>query len=116
MTGELTIFDMGVPEVKVVKEEKVTTKKNVSKPAPMPKEELKVTDEWTIHFATESFNMTDFVDEIPEEGITLETLRIEMEKVFFQFTASRTKWDIDKENKRLFPDATGAAKGAFECL
>lgn len=117
---EMSIFDLGVEPVEEKKEPKpasasksVTKGAAKSKPAPKPKEEVKVHGDWTIHFATESFEVSDFVDEIPAEGITLEALRAEMEKVYFQFTATRTKWDIDKENKRLFPDATGASKGAF---
>lgn len=121
MAKEMSIFDLGVNESEVeVKEEKKTspsTAKTASKhkAAAKPKEEVKVNAEWTVHFATESFQVTDFVDEedIPEDGITLEVLRAEMEKVYFQFTASRTKWDVDKDNKRLFPDAAGASKGAF---
>ncbi|WP_066297502.1 hypothetical protein [Bacillus sp. FJAT-29937] len=118
MEESLSIFDLGVKDVEkkeVTVPSKAVSKTASPKPAPKPKEEVKVTDEWTIHFATESFNVSDFVDEIPEEGVTLEVLRAEMEKVYFQFTATRTKWDIDKDNKRLFPDATGAAKGAIRC-
>jgi hypothetical protein len=114
---EMNIFDLGVEEVdeKVEKKptSKPTTKGTKPKVTPKPKEEVKVEGDWTIHFATESFEVSDFVDEIPEGGVTLEALRVELEKVYFQFTATRTKWDVDKENKRLFPDATGAAKGAY---
>lgn len=118
MNNELSIFDLGVEPVE---EKKVEEKKNTSaskgaataKTPVQPKEEIKVTEEWSIHFATEHFVVSDFVEEIPEEGITLEELRVELEKNYFQFTATRTKWDVDKENKRLFPDALGAAKGAF---
>ncbi|WP_256816611.1 hypothetical protein [Cytobacillus sp. Bac17] len=118
MSKELTIFELGVEPVE---EKKVEEKKNTSaskgsaavKAPVQPKEEIKVTAEWSIHFATEHFVVSDFVEEIPEEGITLEELRVELEKNYFQFTATRTKWDVDKENKRLFPDALGAAKGAF---
>ncbi|WP_066224246.1 hypothetical protein [Metabacillus fastidiosus] len=120
MTKELSIFDMGV-EDDLKKEEKEVTKKastsstNKPKTQPKPQEETKVTGEWTIHFATETFEVRDFVEEedIPAEGISLETLRAEMEKVYFQFTASRTYWDVEEDNKRLFPEASGASKGAF---
>lgn len=118
MTNEISIFDMGVedtqpipkkPEVKSVIPTQLTPN------PPQPKiEEMLVEGDWSIHFGAERFTVMDFLEsEIPEEGISLEEVRSEMEKVFFQFTKSRTKWDIDKENKRLFPDAFGAAKGSF---
>lgn len=118
MTNEISIFDMGVedtqpipkkPEVKSVIPTQMTPK-----PA-LPKiEEMLVEGDWSIHFGAEMFSVSDFLDsEIPEEGITLEEVRAELEKVFFQFTKARTIWDVDKENKRLFPDAFGAAKGTF---
>ncbi|MBN8202636.1 hypothetical protein LG291_25700 (plasmid) [Cytobacillus firmus] len=99
MTNELSIFDLGVEPVE---EKKVEEKKNTSaskgaataKTPVQPKEEIKVTAEWSIHFATEHFVVSDFVEEIPEEGITLEELRVELEKNYFQFTATRTKWDV----------------------
>lgn len=117
MSQELTIFDLGVEPVEEKKEEKKTKKKDTkketksSKAKVEPKPELKVNDEWTIHFATETFQVSDFIEEIPEEGVTLEEIRVEMEKHYNQFTAARTKWDVDEENKRLFPDAFSGSKG-----
>ncbi|MCP1161383.1 hypothetical protein [Bacillus infantis] len=113
---ELSIFDMGVEDVSEKREaelpkQKAKTMSHQVK-ATKPKEEIKVNGDWTIHFATESFTVADFVEEVPEEEITLEELRIELEKSFFQFTATRTRWDVDKENKRLYPDAAGASKGS----
>lgn len=118
MSKELTIFELGVEPVEEIKveEKKISSASkgaNTAKTPSKKKEEIKVTSEWSIHFATEHFVVSDFVEDIPEEGITLEELRVELEKNYFQFTATRTKWDVDKENKRLFPDALGAAKGAF---
>jgi len=116
---ELTLFDLGEIEVEEKKEAPKKGKRSSSgtsvaaKPkAPVePKPEVNVTGEWTIHFATETFNVSDFVKEIPEEGVTLEQVREEMEKNFAQFSAARTKWDVDEENKRLFPDAFAGSKG-----
>ncbi|MGG3805784.1 hypothetical protein [Metabacillus fastidiosus] len=91
MTKELSIFDMGVEDDLKKEEKEVTNTKKASnsstnkpKTQPKPKEETKVTGEWTIHFATETFEVRDFVEEedIPAEGISLETLRAEMEKVY----------------------------------
>jgi Zn-dependent metalloprotease len=123
MAQELTIFDVGVKGVEVKKEEKspaknkstkgAGTKEKVAAKKVEKKPEVKVNEEWTIHFATERFQVTDFVEEISEEGITLEELRAEMEKTFNQFTASRTKWDIDEENKRLYPDSYSGSKGGL---
>lgn len=117
---ELTLFDVGLPEVeeKKGKEKKTTPKTSakpsgtakVSAPKPEPKKEVKVTGEWSIHFATETYTVADFVEEIPEEGVTLEEVRVGMERHFAQFSAARTKWDIDEENNRLFPDAFAGSK------
>ncbi|MED3576125.1 hypothetical protein [Cytobacillus praedii] len=118
MSESYSIFDYGVPDIEKKESKAPSTKltKTISpKPTPKPKEEIKVTGEWTIHFATETFNVSDFVEEIPEEGITLEDLRVEIEKVYFQFTATRTQWDPDVDNKRLYLDAMGASKGGIRC-
>lgn len=121
MTQELTLFDLG--EEKVV-EEKKDTKQKEKKPTPTtagltkaPKKEdktanLKVHGDWLIHFATEHFMVSDFVEVIPSEGVSLEEVREGMEIAFPQFSAARTKWDVDEQNKRLFPDAYAGSKGA----
>lgn len=116
---ELTLFDVGLPAVEEKKEKKKEAPKKSAKPAgtaaetkkPEKKPEVKVTGEWSIHFATESYTVNDFVEEIPEEGVTLEEVRVGMERLFNQFTAARTKWDVDEENNRLFPDAFAGSKG-----
>lgn len=116
---ELTLFDVGLPEVEEKKEKKKGEAKKSVKPAaakseakkPEKKPEVKVTGEWSIHFATESYTVSDFVEEIPEEGVTLEEVRVGMERLYNQFTAARTKWDVDEENNRLFPDAFAGSKG-----
>jgi len=112
----VSIFDVGVKDTEPKKEteKEVKSVSKVGKGA-KPKEEkveIKINNEWTVHFATESFNATDFVEEIPEEGITLEELRKGIERVFPKFSAARTKFDLDKENKRIFPDAFAGSKGA----
>ena len=124
MSGEMSIFDFNVQDV--VKEEVEVKKDETKKPKvlqgktsegvqkiALPKtKEFKVQGDWTIHIGVDTFRVTDFMEsEITEEGVSLEEVRCEMEKVFFQFSKARTKWDLDKENKRLFPDAYGAAKG-----
>lgn len=120
----LTLFDLGAEtkEEVVTKKEKpkktATPKKTAAKKVekPEPKPEVKVKGDWTIHFATEQFLVSDFVEEIPEEGITLEELRVELEKSYAQFSAARTKWDVDEENSRLFPDAFAGSKGGHSLL
>ena len=116
---DLTLFDVGLPPVEEKKEKKAEPKKSV-KPngssksetkKPEKKPEVKVTGEWSIHFATESYTVSDFVEEIPEEGVSLEEVRVGMERLYNQFTAARTKWDVDEENNRLFPDAFAGSKG-----
>lgn len=125
MTQELTLFDVGIeepkamettaPEKKDKKDEKnsIKQKSGATKKKVEPKVEVKVHGDWTIHFATESFEVTDFVDEIPEEGVTLAEVREGLERAFPQFSAARTKWDVDETNKRLFPDAYAGSKGAI---
>ncbi|MEK4487947.1 Mov34/MPN/PAD-1 family protein [Psychrobacillus sp. FSL H8-0484] len=129
---ELTLWDLGLEKVEEKKEEKkettspkTKTTTSSSKPAGKetptaaptpPKEPIKVTDDWTIHFGAEKFKVTDFVEEVPEEGVTLDEIRAEMEKHFAQFSAARTKWDVDKENKRLFPDSFAGSKGGVSPL
>ncbi|WP_218624923.1 MULTISPECIES: hypothetical protein [unclassified Sporosarcina] len=126
---ELTLFDLGMETTEdkkeVAKKEKKETKSKTStsgktsspkKTPAEPKPEIKVTSEWTIHFATEQFLVTDFVEDFPEEGVTLEELRVELEKSFAQFSAARTKWDVDEESKRLFPDAFAGSKGGHSLL
>lgn len=127
MTKELSIFDVvGVEDVLTEEEKavlnaeedkKAKAKTTAAKPKPKPKpiEEFKVTAEWTIHFPTEAFRVSDFVDEddIPEDGVTLEIVRQGIERHFPKFSAARTKWDMDKDEKRLFPDAFAGSKGAI---
>ncbi len=133
---QFSLFDMGTEDVKAEeqKEEKEqneatneapkavatklasSAKSTTKKPkAPVKKEEpVKVDDTWTIHYATHTFMPSDFLT-IPAGGVELEPLRVEMEKEFFEMTKARTKWDLDKENKRLFPDISGTSKGVFSC-
>lgn len=119
MSQELTIFDIGIDDVITEEQKKkeensiaARAKSTVVAPKKAEVKPVYVNNEWTIHFATESFQVADFVDEIPEEGITLDVLREGIERHFPQFSAARTKWDIDEENKRLFPDAFAGSKGA----
>ncbi|PIJ98004.1 hypothetical protein [Lysinibacillus sphaericus] len=118
MSQELTLFDLGVEDTTQSEEQKKkeSSKKSSvvkSTPAPKKKEEpLLVNADWTIHFATDHFFVSDFVDEMHEEGITLEVLREGIERHFPQFSAARTKWDYDKDKKQLFPDAFAGSKGA----
>lgn len=125
MSHEQSFLDFGVdlgdPIVEEKKEENKVNKTSeksspvkesqIAKNRVKPAEEIKVTGEWTIHFATETFKVSDFVEEIPEEGISLEDVREALERNFAQFSAARTHWDVDKENKKLFPDAFAGSKG-----
>ncbi|MBQ0137964.1 MAG: hypothetical protein KBT36_01565 [Kurthia sp.] len=118
MSLETTIFDMGVtdttPEVKEEKKPQDNSIKAKSAPKPRTKVEEKpifVQGDWVIHFPTESFEVSDFVEEIPEAGVTLEEVRQGIERHFPKFSAARTRWDVDEENKRLFPDAFAGSKG-----
>lgn len=112
-----TLFEIGVEDTTPPKEQKKTehAKNNIASHVPVKKkkEELPLVNaEWTIHFATDQFYVSDFVNEIPEEGITLEVLREGIELHFAQFSAARTRWDFNKDEKQLFPDAFAGSKGA----
>lgn len=75
------------------------------------KTDIKVFADWTIHYYGNTFTVTEFVQDIPESGITTEDLRLAMAQDFFEMTKERTHFDHDAENKRLFPKVTGGAKG-----
>jgi len=93
---------------KTTKAEKGEQKKKNSS---TKKKEIKVFSDWTIHYYGQSFTVTEFVQDIPESGITTEQLREAMAQEFFEMTKERTHFDYDAENKRLFPKVTGGAKG-----
>ena len=117
MSLETTIFDMGVtdtsPEVKEEKKPQDNSIKTKATPKQKKIEEkpIFVHGDWMIHFPTEAFTVSDFVEEIPEAGVTLEEVRQGIERHFPKFSAARTRWDVDEENKRLFPDAFAGSKG-----
>lgn len=75
------------------------------------KKDIKVNADWSIHYYSNSFAITEFVQEIPEEGISTEQLREAMVLEFYEMTKDRTRFDYDAENKRLFPKITGGDKG-----
>lgn len=87
--------------------------KGDSKPSTPTKKktDIKVFADWTIHYYGNTFTVTEFVQDIPESGITTEDLRLAMAQDFFEMTKERTHFDHDAENKRLFPKVTGGAKG-----
>lgn len=95
---------------------KTSSKSATSTPAPTVKpkkdQNLEFDDSWSIHYATQTFRVTDFIDPMPASGkANLEELRVEMEKEFYEMTKDRTKWDYDEALKRLYPDVSGTSKG-----
>ncbi|MFS0558822.1 hypothetical protein [Brevibacillus sp. 179-C9.3 HS] len=80
-----------------------------------PKEEIKVTADWTLHYSAQTFRVGGEGGLFPEmtdtDEKTLEEVRQKMEEDFFEFTKSRVKWDYDKDLKRLYPDVFGTSKG-----
>ncbi|QOK30046.1 hypothetical protein IIE26_27140 (plasmid) [Cytobacillus oceanisediminis] len=82
-----------------------------SKSTPKKRQEIKIFSDWTIHYYGNSFSVTDFVQDIPDSGITTDSLREAMVQEFFEMTKDRTHFDYDAETKRLFPKVTGGAKG-----
>jgi hypothetical protein len=79
---------------------------------PVKDQNLEVSDEFTIHYATHTFRVTDFINPMPASGkVTLDELRQKMEEEFYEMTKERTKWDYDETLKRLYPDVSGTSKG-----
>ncbi|MEQ2527624.1 hypothetical protein EKG37_21230 [Robertmurraya yapensis] len=125
MFNQLNLF--GDQEIKVtkkeeeVKNEKGNTKVSTStkgtkgaastSKAPIKKPEIRVFADWTIHYYGNRHEVTEFVPDIPEEGITTETLREAMVLEFYEMEKERTHFDYDAENKRLYPKVSGGAKG-----
>lgn len=72
---------------------------------------IKVHGDWNVHFYANHFLVSDFIINIPVEGILLETLREEMEKSYPALSKQRTYWDIDEENKDLYALIKGTSKG-----
>ncbi|MED0677533.1 hypothetical protein ABEV55_18385 [Aneurinibacillus thermoaerophilus] len=73
---------------------------------------IEVNADWTIHVATHSFKVTDFINPMPPSGkVSLETLRMYMEREFPEMTKARVTWDYDKDKKQLYPDVSGTSKG-----
>ncbi|CCF16727.1 putative uncharacterized protein [Brevibacillus laterosporus GI-9] len=69
---------------------------------------------WKIAYATQTFNVAEFFNDlIPESGLTLEQIREQMELEFAEFSKSRTHWEIDEERKMLFPIIRGESKGSL---
>jgi hypothetical protein len=108
------------PEVKidVKKEEKKaptsTAAKGGKTATPVPKNDKVIKgirEDWRIYYYGNHFMVTEFITDFPEEGISSEQLREEMEKEFLEMSKDRTFWDVDEENKLLFPKITGGAKG-----
>ncbi|MBP1931755.1 hypothetical protein [Ammoniphilus resinae] len=135
--GQFSLFDFGAVVEESKKEEttkpsscdedkpskKATSAKESKKTAPQPKssptssvkkQDIEVEGDFTIHYATQHFLVSDFFEEMPESGkVTLEELRSAMAQEFFEMTKQRVKWDYDLEQKRLYPDVIGTSKGGF---
>ncbi|MEF2246462.1 hypothetical protein [Paenibacillus sp. IITD108] len=78
----------------------------------MKDQKIEVDLDFTIHYATHVFQVSDFIEDVPESGtISLPQLRERMEQQFFELTEQRTIWDYDIEAKRLMPYASGTTKG-----
>lgn len=73
--------------------------------------DLKIMDlEWNLAFAAQTFNLSEFFSVIPEGGLTLEQIRERLELDFPEFAKERTRWDLNKEKKLLFPISSGTSK------
>lgn len=80
---------------------------------PEPKPPVKVHGDWKADFYGNVFEVSDYVEEIPEEGIEVEELRKEMQKDFFGLSKERAYWEIDEENKYIFLFQKGTSKGVL---
>lgn len=87
--------------------------KPANSPARSAKDQnIEIDLDFTVHYATRTFQITDFLTEVPDSGkISLKQLREKMELHFFELTEERTVWDYDLETRRLMPYASGTTKG-----
>ncbi|MEF3304179.1 hypothetical protein [Paenibacillus sp. GYB003] len=87
--------------------------KPANSPARSAKDQnIEVDLDFSIHYATHTFQVADFVTDVPDSGkISLKQLREKMELQFFELTEQRTVWDYDLETRRLMPYASGTTKG-----
>lgn len=78
-----------------------------------PEPPIKVHGDWNIDYYGNSFEVSDFVDEIPEEGIEIDVLREEMQKEFFGLSKERAYWEVDEQNEYIFMFVKGTSKGSL---
>ncbi|RJG21372.1 Mov34/MPN/PAD-1 family protein [Paenibacillus thiaminolyticus] len=118
-----TFIQLGLfEESEVTKKKEVKQNKTVKKPksadtaAAMQKksskyasmsrkdQNIEVDMDFTVHYASRSFLVSDLIEEVPESGkVTLDQVREGLFREYYEFTASRTKWDYDLDQKRLYP-------------
>lgn len=73
-----------------------------------PDQNIEVGVDFTIHYATKTFLVSEVLEEIPESGsVHLNILREALFKLYWDFSEERTKWDYNLEEKKLRPIITG---------
>lgn len=114
MSEQLSLFgnEYAPSPNKKEKKSKSIGKTSNSQAKSLKDQNIEVDLECTIHYARKTFDITDFITEIPDSGkVSLKQLREKMEMSFFELTEQRTVWDYDLEKKRLMPYASGTTKG-----
>ncbi|WP_150274198.1 hypothetical protein [Paenibacillus tepidiphilus] len=71
-------------------------------------QDIEVGLDFTIHYATKTFLVSEVLEEIPESGcVHLNRIREALFKLYWDFSEERTKWDYNLEEKKLRPIITG---------
>jgi hypothetical protein len=95
------------------KEEKKSTaaKAKTNLPAKPEKKEIKVDHSWIISYYGNRFTVREFFPNLGEgETVTLEKLRQEMQKDYFEMSKERTDFEVDEERKVIIPIVKGTSK------
>ncbi|RUS44914.1 hypothetical protein [Cohnella sp. AR92] len=76
-------------------------------------QDIEVGIDFTVHYATRTFLVSELIDEIPESGtVHLNKIREALFREYWDFSESRTKWDYDLEEKKLRPIIVGEKNNA----
>lgn len=113
-TGKPTVSGKSTSSKQTTTSSQTGVKPSSNRVQPRKHQNIKVEGDWTIHYATQFFRVSDIVNPMPASGqVSLEEIRAAMEREFFEMTKERVKWDYDTTKKRLFPDVSGASKGGM---
>ena len=80
-------------------------------PAKPEKKEIKVDHTWSIAYYGNTFTVQEFFPDLSEgQTVTLDELREEMQKEYFEMSRERTFFEVDEERKIVIPIVKGTSK------